>query len=50
VSPGETIEYEVPDMYGRPWDAIWRKYFEQGMSVTVIVRSRWRKLRVTRLH
>jgi hypothetical protein len=32
VNPGETIEYEVPDMYGRPWDAIWRKYFEQGMS------------------
>ena len=19
-------------MYGRPWDAIWQKYFEQGMS------------------
>lgn len=32
VSPGATIEYEVPDMYGRPWDSIWRKYFEQGMS------------------
>jgi hypothetical protein len=32
VSPGDVIEYEVPDMYGRPWDAIWRKYFEQGMS------------------
>jgi hypothetical protein len=32
VSPGAVIEYEVPDMYGRPWDAIWRKYFEQGMS------------------
>jgi hypothetical protein len=26
------IEYEVPDMYGRPWAAIWEKYFEQGMS------------------
>jgi len=32
VSPGETIQYEVPDMYGRPWDAIWQKYFEQGMK------------------
>ncbi len=32
VSPGQTIELEIPDMYGRPWDAIWRKYFEQGMS------------------
>jgi hypothetical protein len=32
VAPGATIEYEVPDMYGRPWDAIWRKYFEEGMS------------------
>ena len=29
---GETIEYEYPDMYGRPWDKIWREYFEQGMS------------------
>ena len=19
-------------MYGRPWDKIWREYFEQGMS------------------
>ena len=32
VSPGATIEYAIPDMYGRPWDTIWRKYFEQGMS------------------
>ena len=32
VSPGQTIELEIPDMYGRPWDAIWQKYFEQGMS------------------
>jgi hypothetical protein len=32
VSPGDRIEYEIPDMYGRPWDAIWRKYFEQDMS------------------
>ena len=32
ASPGSVIEYEVPDMYGRPWAAIWEKYFEQGMS------------------
>lgn len=32
ISPGAVIEYEQPDMYGRPWDAIWRKYFEQGMK------------------
>ena len=32
VSPGDVIQYEVPDMYGRPWDTIWQKYFEQGMS------------------
>jgi hypothetical protein len=31
-TPGSVIEYEVPDMYGRPWDAIWRKHFEQGMT------------------
>ena len=32
VSPGDVIEYEIPDMYGRPWDTMWQKYFEQGMS------------------
>lgn len=32
MSPGAVIEYELPDMYGRPWDAIWRQYFEQGMT------------------
>ena len=32
VSPGTVIEYEVPDMYGRPWAEIWRKYHEQGMQ------------------
>ena len=32
VHPGDTIQYEYPDIYGRPWDTIWRKYFEQGMS------------------
>ena len=32
VAPGTVVELEVPDIYGRPWDAIWQKYFEQGMS------------------
>ncbi|HUK03220.1 MAG TPA: hypothetical protein VLW26_13155 [Steroidobacteraceae bacterium] len=32
VAPGAKIEYEVPDMYGRPWAQIWEKYFEQGMQ------------------
>ena len=32
VSPGTTIEYKVPDMYGRPWAQIWEKYYEQGME------------------
>jgi hypothetical protein len=32
VSPGTVIQYEVPDMYGRPWAHYWEKYFEQGME------------------
>ena len=32
VSPGATIPYDVPDMYGRPWAAIWEKHFEQNMQ------------------
>jgi len=32
VSPGTVIEYEVPDMYGRPWAHFWEKYWEQGMD------------------
>ncbi len=31
VSPGDVIEYEVPDMYGRPWAYMWERYFEQDM-------------------
>ena len=31
-SPGSTIEYTVPDMYGRPWAQIWEKYFEKDMQ------------------
>ena len=32
VSPGTAIEYKVPDMYGRPWAAIWEEYLEKGMQ------------------
>jgi hypothetical protein len=32
VSPGATIEYQVPDMFHRPWAQIWEQYFEQGMK------------------
>ncbi len=32
VAPPNVIEYEVPDMYGRPWAQIWDKYFEEGMQ------------------
>jgi hypothetical protein len=32
VSPGSVIEYEVPDMYGRPWAHLWEKYWEEGME------------------
>ncbi|MEP7245966.1 MAG: hypothetical protein ABI885_20120 [Gammaproteobacteria bacterium] len=32
VSPGSVIEYQVPDMYGRPWARIWEDNFEQGME------------------
>ena len=32
LTPGAVLEYEMPDMYGRPWDTIWQEYFEQGMS------------------
>ena len=32
VSPGTTIQYQVPDMYGRPWAQMWEQYNEQGME------------------
>ena len=31
-SPGSTIEYTVPDFYGRPWAQIWEEHFEKGMQ------------------
>jgi len=32
VNPGDVIEYKIPDMYGRPWDQLWKEYFEQDME------------------
>jgi hypothetical protein len=32
VTPGARFEFELPDMYGRPWAKIWEKYREQGMQ------------------
>ncbi|MEY2855465.1 MAG: hypothetical protein RL030_2597, partial [Pseudomonadota bacterium] len=31
-TPGAKFEYELPDMYGRPWAQIWEQYHEQGME------------------
>jgi hypothetical protein len=31
-TPGDVFEYEMQDMYGRPWGQIWEKYFEQDME------------------
>jgi hypothetical protein len=30
--PGAKIEFEMPDMFGRPWAHVWEEYFEKGMS------------------
>ncbi len=32
LAPGATIEYTIPDIYGRPWAQIWERYFEDGMQ------------------
>jgi hypothetical protein len=32
LTPGRIIEFEVPDMYGRPWAQMWEKYWEPGMK------------------
>jgi hypothetical protein len=32
MTPGRILEYEVPDMYGRPWAHLWDKYWEQDMK------------------
>jgi len=32
VSPGAKFEYEVLDIFGRPWAHLWEKYHEGGMQ------------------
>ena len=32
VSPGQVIEYRVPDRFGRPWAHTWELYHEEGMQ------------------
>ncbi|HEX7235593.1 MAG TPA: hypothetical protein VF405_01450, partial [Gammaproteobacteria bacterium] len=32
TSPGQNVEYRVPDIYGRPWAQIWERYHEEGME------------------
>jgi hypothetical protein len=32
MSPGQIVEYRVPDIYGRPWAQIWERYHEEGME------------------
>lgn len=32
LSPGATFEYEVLDIFGRPWAHMWEKYNEKGME------------------
>jgi hypothetical protein len=32
LTPGRKFEFDVPDLYGRPWAHIWEQYWEQGMQ------------------
>ena len=32
MSPGQTFEYTLPDIFGRPWAQIWERYHEDGME------------------
>lgn len=32
IAPGTVIDYEVPDIYDRPWASLWERYHEQGMQ------------------
>ncbi len=32
MAPGQTFEYRVPDIYGRPWAQIWERYHEEGLQ------------------
>jgi hypothetical protein len=32
LTPGTKFEYEVLDMFGRPWGHLWEEYYEQNME------------------
>jgi len=32
TTPGQVIEYTIPDRFGRPWATIWEQYHEEGMT------------------
>ena len=32
MTPGSSVEYTLPDMFGRPWAQIWERYHEEGME------------------
>jgi hypothetical protein len=32
MAPGQTFDYRVPDIFGRPWAEIWERYHEEGME------------------
>jgi hypothetical protein len=32
VAPGQTFEYTLPNLYDRPWAAIWERYHEEGLQ------------------
>jgi hypothetical protein len=32
MTPGQTFDYRVPDIFGRPWAQIWERYHEEGME------------------
>jgi hypothetical protein len=35
TSPGQDVEFYLPDMLGRPWAEIWERYWEEGMEQPV---------------
>jgi hypothetical protein len=41
MSPGQTFQYTVPDIFGRPWAQIWERYHEKGMERPKEQRSRF---------
>ena len=32
-TPGSLLQYEMPDLYDRPWAEYWRKYYEKDMQI-----------------